>query len=586
VRKLTTVLAATAALLATTASTAHATPRIEMRWTGGLGGGLSANAAPHTIARGPGDVMWFTESANPGGVARATNGVNEFRAGLTPGFTANGFPHRIGLGPDGNMWFTEGTNPGRLARITNAGQVTEFTGGVTPGFSANRSPAEVVAGPDGNLWMTETGNPGAVARVTPAGVFTELTGGVTPGFTANAFPAGIDVGPDGRIWFAEATAGFGRIDPATLQVSELVPGVTPGLTPGLGPQDITAGPDGAMWATAAGGPGRIVRIAPGDRVTEFTGGVTPGLSVGGSPTGIAAGPDGNLWFVKTADPGMIVRITPDGEVTEFRGGLAPGLPANGFPIAIAPGYDGAMWFTMFAAPGRIGHITVGPGVVTGAASAIRDTSARVAGSVRPNGQETTYRFEYGRTTAYGSRTPSLGADDGLAARTVAQTITNLRPSTQYHYRLIAINGSDTTRGEDRTFTTGAPGQAGRQEETGGGSAAPRLSHLRLSPTRFRAASHGGSIGALRQRRGRSRGTVVSFRLDRATRVRFGVRRCLNRRCTRSRAAGGFTRTSKTGTSRFRFTGRIAGKRLAAGRYRLVATPQGGTARRAGFRIRR
>jgi streptogramin lyase len=580
VRKLTSALAvATVAL--TAAAAADAAPRIEMRWTGGLGGGLSAGAGPHTITPGPGDTMWFTEAANPGGVARATAGVGEFRAGSTPGFTANAFPHRITLGPDGNMWFTEATNPGRLARITATGQVTEFTGGVTPGFSANRTPADLVTGPDGNLWMAETSNPGAVARVTPAGAFTELTGGVTPGLSANTLPAGIAVGPDGRIWVAQAAAGFARIDPATLAVTQLVPGVTPGLSPNLGPQDITAGPDGAMWATAAGGPGRIVRIAPGDQITEFTGGVTPGLSVGGSPTGIAAGPDGNLWFVKTADPGMIVRITPSGEVTEFRGGLAPGLPANGFPISIAPGYDGAMWFTMFAAPGRIGHVTVGPGVVTGAASRIRDTSARVAGSVRPNGQETTYRFEYGRTTAYGSRTPSLGADDGLAARDVAQTITGLRPRTLYHYRLVAINGSDTTRGADRTFTTGAPGAAGRPG--GGGGATPvRLTRLRLSPSRFRPASRGGSIGTLRQRR--ARGTVVSFRLDRRASVRFSARRCLNRRCTRQRLVGGFTRSSPAGANRFRFTGRIAGRRLARGRYRLVATPSGGTARRASFRV--
>jgi hypothetical protein len=45
--------------------------------------------------------------------------------------------------------------------------------------------------------------------------------------------------------------------------------------------------------------------------------------------------------------------------------------------------------------------------------------------------------------------------------------------------------------------------------------------------------------------------------------------------------GGFTRTS---AERFRFSGRIAGARLAAGRYRLVATPAGGAAKRAAFRI--
>jgi hypothetical protein len=315
--------------------------------------------------------------------------------------------------------------------------------------------------------------------------------------------------------------------------------------------------------------------------------VTPGLSAGGSPTGIAAGPDGNIWFVKTADPGMVVRITPDGDVTEYRGGLAPGLPANGFPISIAPGYDGAMWFTLAAAPGRIGHITVGPGVVSGTASTIRSTSVRLGGSVRPNGQETTYRFEYGRTTAYGTRTPALGADDGLAARTVNQTVTGLRPDTTYHWRLIATNGSDTTRGRDRTFRTLPPGASGGAGGGGGGGGtAARLTRLRLSRAAFPAATSGGSVGALRAPRGRRvRGTVVSFRLDKRASVRFTVRRCLNRRCTRTSAVSGrFTRASVTGTNRFRFSGRMNRRALTAGRYRLVAIPVNGAATRVSFRI--
>ena len=567
---------------------ASADPRITMRWTGGLGGGLSAGAGPHTITRGDGDVMWFTESTHPGGVARATNGVNELRAGSTPGFTADGSPHRIALGPDGATWFTMSRDPGRLVRMTSTGAVTaEYVGGVTPGFSANGTPAGLAAGPDGNLWMVQTGNPGRVNRVTPAGGFTELTGGVTPGLTVNSFPADVAVGYDGRLWVAQAAAGFARVDPATLAVSELVPGVTPGLTAGLGPQKVVLGPDGAMWATAATAPGRIVRIAPGDRVTEFTAGVTPGFAAGAGPTGIAAGPDGNLWFVRTGDPGTIGRITPAGEVTEFRGGVAPGLPPNGFPISIAAGYDGAMWFTMAAAPGRIGHVTVGPGVETGTASEVRDTSVRLRGSVRPNGQETTYRFEYGRTTEYGSRTESLGADDGLAARAVAQSVGGLRPNTTYHYRLIATNGSDTTRGGDRTFRTGARGRPGTAGGGGGGGVAAVLARLRVSRSAFPAAPSGSAVGRLRApRRGGVHGTVVSFRVNRSAPVRFRVRRCLNRRCTRTRLlAGGFTRPARAGASdRFRFTGRLAGRRLGTGRYRLVATPAGGTAKRVGFRV--
>jgi hypothetical protein len=38
------------------------------------------------------------------------------------------------------------------------------------------------------------------------------------------------------------------------------------------------------------------------------------------------------------------------------------------------------------------------------------------------------------------------------------------------------------------------------------------------------------------------------------------------------------------SNRFRFTGRLAGRTLARGRYRLVATPVGGIAKRVAFRV--
>jgi len=50
--------------------------------------------------------------------------------------------------------------------------------------------------------------------------------------------------------------------------------------------------------------------------------------------------------------------------------------------------------------------------------------------------------------------------------------------------------------------------------------------------------------------------------------------------------GSFTRAGRAGTNRFHFTGRMGGRKLALGGYRLVATPTGGQAKRAAFRIER
>ena len=568
---------------------AQADPTITI-FTGGMGGGLSVSA-PHTITQGPGDVMWFTESNNPGRVVRFTVGANEFTGGLVAGFTANATPHRIAVGPDGNMWFSESANPGGLARITPTGVVTELRGGVTPNFPVNETPAGLTAGPDGNVWMVTTGNPGRILRVTTAGAVTPFTGGVTSGFSANTFPVNIVTGPDGNLWFAEAVGQrIGRVnlaDGGPVTVTEFGSGITAGSLP----QWITVGPDGALWFTEGGNPGGIGRITTSGTVTEFRPGMTPGLRPNAAPAGIAAGPDGNLWFVEVTDPGRIVRITPEGVVTAFTGGVTPGLPANGFPISIAAGFDGQMWFTMGASPGRIGKITVGPRVTTGAAERIGSASATLTGSVRPNGQATSYRFEYGRTDAYGSETTATAAGSGLTARELSAGIAGLSPSTRYHYRLLAVNDSGTGRGVDRTFTTEPP-------TAGGGGPAPRLaiSRLSLSRTAFRAARSGPSAKAVPRRRPAT-GTVVSYRLTRAATVRFTVERCVkpNRRsrsgsrCRRYlKLRGAFTHSGAAGRNRLHFSGRLRNRRLAAGRYRLVVTAsvgdRSGAAKRVAFTV--
>ncbi len=97
-----------------------------------------------------------------------------------------------------------------------------------------------------------------------------------------------------------------------------------------------------------------------------------------------------------------------------------------------------------------------PVVSTGGATAITDTSATLNGTVNPVNQTTTYHFDYGTTTAYGSRTPDQTvspADD--ASHSVGADVTNLTPGATYHYRLVAVNATGTTPGTDQTFTATA-----------------------------------------------------------------------------------------------------------------------------------
>ena len=97
-----------------------------------------------------------------------------------------------------------------------------------------------------------------------------------------------------------------------------------------------------------------------------------------------------------------------------------------------------------------------PTVVTGSVSGIGPKAATLHGTVTPNGLSTTWYFEYGTTTKYGSKTSSHSAGSGTTAQNVSSSLSTLKVATVYHYRLVASNSGGTNVGEDRTFETSQP----------------------------------------------------------------------------------------------------------------------------------
>jgi hypothetical protein len=99
---------------------------------------------------------------------------------------------------------------------------------------------------------------------------------------------------------------------------------------------------------------------------------------------------------------------------------------------------------------------VPPNVTTGAASAVTDTTADLSGTIDTIGDQTTYHFEYGLTTNYGSRAPAGAeaiAGNSRTPHSFTLTVKGLQPATTYHYRLVATNSAGTAAGADGTFTT-------------------------------------------------------------------------------------------------------------------------------------
>lgn len=91
---------------------------------------------------------------------------------------------------------------------------------------------------------------------------------------------------------------------------------------------------------------------------------------------------------------------------------------------------------------------------TGLATSINATFATLNATVYPKGEWTTYFFELGTTTSYGTRTSMSYAGGGTDPVPVTEWVSGLIPGTLYHFRVVAvIPAPDTIPGGDRTFRT-------------------------------------------------------------------------------------------------------------------------------------
>lgn len=82
-------------------------------------------------------------------------------------------------------------------------------------------------------------------------------------------------------------------------------------------------------------------------------------------------------------------------------------------------------------------------------------SATVTASLNPNGQTTSCFVEYGQTTDYGLRVDCPSTYSGTSNVLATVFLQSLRPSTRYHFRMVATNHDGTTNSADQTLTTPA-----------------------------------------------------------------------------------------------------------------------------------
>ena len=132
-----------------------------------------------------------------------------------------------------------------------------------------------------------------------------------------------------------------------------------------------------------------------------------------------------------------------------------------------------------------------------------------------------------------------------------------------------------------------------------------VSALAFKPARFAALGKGRSVISKKSKKKAARGSTVSYVLSEPAGVAFTVeklgkgrkkgKRCVSKRkkgkrCTIAKTLkGSFSLAGKQGANSFRFSGRLSGKKLKPGSYRLVSIPTDaagnkGTAVRRNFRV--
>jgi hypothetical protein len=110
--------------------------------------------------------------------------------------------------------------------------------------------------------------------------------------------------------------------------------------------------------------------------------------------------------------------------------------------------------TVFGADQVFNTAPRSPAAITGSATNITTNSATLNGTVNPGALSTTYHFEYGTTTSYGTTTPTQNAGSGTLDVAVSAALAAvLQPNVTYHFRLVATNSRGTTLGNDQVFAT-------------------------------------------------------------------------------------------------------------------------------------
>lgn len=417
------------------------------------------------------------------------------KEGSGPGQFGTESPHDVAVDAEGNLWATDTAN-NRIEEFNGKGEYLGKVGEGGEGKGQLRQPYGLAVDGEGNLWVADSSNK-RVEKLSTKGEYVSQ-------FATSSDPGDVAIDPDGNVWVAEYTSN--RIAKFDQQGKELL-AVGVGEGSGQGqfhtPSGLATDWEGDVWVADSENNRIEVLDSQGKYITAF-GSKGTGAEQLEFPSALALTPAGVIWVLDshnnrvehwtygptatTQAPGPIgtneanlrATVNPQGNDTHYQfqygkdrtygqstplswtrvgvgtqivweiqklTGLSPGTTYHYRIVATNAG--GTTYGNDYTFTTR--HVEV----LTEAATEVTAKGAWLHGTVMPQGFDTHYRFEYGKTTSYGSLAPSSAVDIGSGIKPVAvsQSISGLSSGTTYHFRIRASAGGETVYGKDETFKT-------------------------------------------------------------------------------------------------------------------------------------
>jgi RHS repeat-associated protein len=414
---------------------------------GSLGTEAGKFKSPASIAIDTSGYIWVADAANSR-IQEWISATPRFGPLSSLGTLGSGkgqlnAPHGAAVDSSGNVWVAD-TENSRIEKFSPKGEYLSQFGTLGSGEGQLNHPKGITLDSAGNIWVADTAN-NRIEEFSTEGKYLSKFGSLGSETGKLKSPTALAFDAAGSIWVADtannrvqrfSSAGAYQTSYASLS----------------GPTAIAI--QGLVVYVADSGKNRIAELADSSSPTFFgqLGSLGSGNGQLNHPEGVAVDSSANVWVADTAN-NRIEQFNQGKYVAQFG---APGSGEEQFnsPAAVVRDASANIWVAD-SGNARIqkwGNSIPPLIATTKPATAVKANGAVLNATIEPMGLDAHYYFEYGKTTAYGTKVPLTAADAGVPIANVSQPVEGIAPSL-YHYRVVATNSQGTARGADQVLDT-------------------------------------------------------------------------------------------------------------------------------------